>query len=113
MVSRRSCQFRVGPAHHLDGTLSETAQEGRLHAGRSAEAGGAADDAPQHVATALVAGHDPVGDEEGHGPGVVGQDPQGHVDLVLVAEARAGDLLPQLDQRLEECRSRRPNPRPA
>ena len=32
---------------------------------------------------------------------VVGEDPQGHVDLVLVTEAASGDLLPQLDQRLE------------
>ena len=79
-------QFRVGPPHEVDGPLGEALQERRLHAGRAAEAGGAADDAAQHVAPALVAGQDAVGDEERHGPGMVGQHPQGDVDLPVVAE---------------------------
>ena len=36
---------------------------------------GAAHDAPQHIAAALVRGQDAVGDEKGGGPQVIGDDP--------------------------------------
>ena len=42
---------------------------------------GPADDAPQHVAAALVGRDDAVVHQEGHGAGVVGHHPQGDVGL--------------------------------
>ena len=74
-------QLRVGAAHHLHDPLGEEAQERGLDAHRTAEAGSAPDDPPEHVAPSLVAGIDSVRDQEGHGPGVVGQHAQGDVGL--------------------------------
>ena len=47
----------------------------------------AAHDPPQHVAPVLVRGHYPVGDQEGHRPAVISQDPQRTVDRKLLAVA--------------------------
>ena len=44
-----------------------------------AEADGPAHDAAQDVAPAFVGGQHPVGDQKGGGPGMVGNDPEGHV----------------------------------
>ena len=53
------------------------------------EAHGPADDATQHVAAVLVRRDDAVGDEEGHGAGVVGQHPEGDVGRCVGAEGCA------------------------
>ena len=93
-------QLGIGAAHELDGPLGEALQERRLHAGRTAEAGRAADDAPQHVAAALVARQHAVRDEERHGAGVLRHHAQGDVHLRCRRRYFAGELLAQLDQRL-------------
>ncbi len=54
---------------------------------------GPADDPAQDVAATLVGRQDPVGHQHGHGPGVVGQDPQGHVAVGIGAVAHLGQLL--------------------
>ena len=53
-------------------------QQGILAAHDMGMAGGAAEDAAQHVAAALVGGHDPIGDQEGGGAQVVGDHPVGN-----------------------------------
>ena len=72
-------QDGVGLAHEVDDDLGGLRQEGLAAAQQPAVAHGAADDAAQDVAAALVGGQHAVGDEEGDGPRVVGDD--------LVAEA--------------------------
>ena len=60
-------------------TSAVSARNGSRATQQAAVAHGAADDAAQHVAAALVGGQHAVGDEERDGPRVVGDD--------LVAEA--------------------------
>jgi hypothetical protein len=84
---------RVGVAHDLDRALDHGRQHRPLDAQQVGEADGAADDAPQHVAAVLVGGDDPVGHEERHRAGVVGDEPQGDVAQLGPAEALAGDRL--------------------
>ena len=64
---------------------------------------GAADDAPEHVATLLVRGHDAVGDEERHRATVLREDPQRHVGTLTreAAVLDARDLLRGADERPE------------
>jgi hypothetical protein len=45
------------------------------------------------VAPAVVGGQDPVGDQHGHAAPVIGQDPQGHVHLVVLAVTAPGQFL--------------------
>ena len=60
--------------------------------------GGAADHAAEHVAAPLVAGADPVGDQEGGGPGVVGDQAEGVLHPVIAKRRRGkpgGNALPK------------------
>ncbi len=66
-------------AHEVDDDLGRLGQEGLPPTQQAPVAHGPPDDAAQHVAAPLVGGQDAVGDEEGDGPRVVGDD--------LVAEA--------------------------
>ena len=59
---------------------------------------GPPDDAAQHVAPTLVGGEDPVGHEERHGAGVLGEDAQRRVGAIGHPEAMAGDPLRRLDE---------------
>ena len=72
--------------------LHDLVQEGLVDAQELAVAGGAAQQAAQHVAAALVGGQHAVGDHEHGGSGMVGDDAQGHVVLVGNAVAGAGEL---------------------
>ena len=94
-------QLGVGPAHHLLDDVGVAGEEARLEPEHAALLDRAAHHAAQDVAAVLVGGHDAVGDEEGHPARVVGQDPQRAVGREGLAVAAAGELLPQLDQRLE------------
>ena len=75
---------------------------------------GAADDAPEHVATLLVRRHDAVGDEERHRATVLGEDPQRHVALVTreAAVLDARDLLRGRDRAAGTRRCPTPSRRP-
>ncbi len=61
----------------------------------------AAQQPPQHVAAALVARRDPVGDQHHAAAHVVGDHPHPHVVLVLGAVAAAGQLLGGADHRAD------------
>ena len=58
-------------------TVAQARQERLVEADRDALLHGAADDAPQHVVAALVAGQHAVHDEEGDAAGVLGHGAQG------------------------------------
>ena len=89
---------RVGLAHDLDRALDHRRQDRPLDAEQVGEADGPPDDPAQDVAPVLVGGDDPVGDEEGHRPGVVGHQPQGDVAQLGPPEAVTGDRLGLLDE---------------
>ncbi|GAB1387898.1 hypothetical protein MASR1M6_00780 [Rubrivivax sp.] len=71
---RLAAQLGVGLAHLGGQRQHEFMEEGLARAQLVAVADGAAGDAAQHVAAALVAGDDAVGDGEGAGADVVGDD---------------------------------------
>ncbi|KAF5038086.1 hypothetical protein DSECCO2_557960 [anaerobic digester metagenome] len=77
-------------------------QEGAGLPDEPPEAVGAADQAAQHVAAPLVGGQDAVGDHEGHGTAVVGDDAQGGVRLVVGAVGHPGNAAGVLDDGLEQ-----------
>ena len=58
----------------------------------SALADRAADQTAEHIAPALVGGHDTVGDHKGSGPDMVGDDTDGNIDLMLFAVFTVGKL---------------------
>ena len=72
-LARCSLELRIRVAHLLDHGLGEPGQERRLHADPQPVLRGAADDAAQHVAAALVRRRDAVADEERHAAAVVGE----------------------------------------
>ena len=71
--------------HHL-------IQEGLVDAQQLAVAGGPAQQAAQHIAPALVAGQNAVADHEAGRTDMVGDDTEGHVLLLALAVAGAGDF---------------------
>src|SRR5665647_1350823 len=86
-------ELGVGATHEVDSPLCEPAEKGRFHAGRATEARRAADDAAEHVPSALIAGQHPIGYEERHSARVIGQHPKCNIDPVVVAEPLGSDLL--------------------
>ena len=80
-------------AHELDDALDEADEERVLDAEKTPVAHRAAQQAAQHVAAALVAREDAVGDQEGHRARVVGDDAQRGRRLLVGAVVGAGDLL--------------------
>ena len=94
--------LRVLLAHGADDLLEELAQEGLVDALDVAVAHGAAQQAAQHIAAALVGGQDAVADHEHDGAGVVCHDAQGEVDLVLLAVLLAGEALAHADEAAQD-----------
>ena len=92
----------VGAAHVLHDRVGEGREEGLLHADRDRLLHGAADDAPQHVVAAVVAGQDAVHDQEGRAARVLGHRPQGAHDRRRGSDLDAGQLRAALDQRPEQ-----------
>ena len=86
-------QLGVGGAHGGHHRLHQGRAQGLGRSQLGPPAQGPADDAAQHVAPGLVGRQHPVGDEKGHGPGVVGQDAQAHVGPPARAVAGAGGRL--------------------
>ena len=89
---------RMGYASPIDSmtTVAVSTRNGVAAAQQPAMAHCPADDAPQHVAAALVGRQYPVRDEEGDGPGVVGDD--------LVAEALRFEGVRVVAQQLQQPR---------
>ena len=103
-VGRVAAQLWVQRRHRLDGGLTELVQEVLVAAGAAAAAAplaagqhaqvadAAAQDPPQHVAAALVAGQHPVLDQHDRGTHVVGHDLQRDVGSLVDAVALLGEL---------------------
>ena len=72
-------ELGVAAAHRVEHDVDVLRQEPLLDARALPLLDRAAHQAAQHVAAVLVGGHDAVGDQERHRPGVVGQDAQGAV----------------------------------
>ena len=69
-------ELGVGSAHLGDEIRHQTVEEGLAHAQLVAMAHGPANDAPQHIAAAFVAGNDAVGHQERAGADMVGEHAQ-------------------------------------
>ncbi len=102
-------EFGVGDAHLVADGVDHLVHEGLFLAEEAAVADAAAEDLAEDVAAAFVGGEDAVGDEEGGGAGVVGDDAErgctlGVADgLLLGCEAgEAGELGGARDERGEE-----------
>jgi hypothetical protein len=97
-------QIGVRAAHHRDRRVDQHRGHQIARAQAVGVAHRAADDAAQHVAALLVARHDSVRDQEGHGAGVFGQDAQRHVRVptgeALVRDSRR--LLGRRDERPQQ-----------
>src|SRR5690606_1329519 len=85
-------QVRVVLGEHIDDDVRDLSEEGPVDADQAAVAHGAAQDAAQDVAAALVAGEDTVADQEGDGATVVGDDAQRAVDLRVLAVLDPGQF---------------------
>lgn len=85
-------QLRVLLAHRLDHDVDEVLSHGARGTQDAHVADGAAHDAAQDVATALVARRDAVADEHHGGADVVGDDAQGDVGVLGGAVGDAGQL---------------------
>jgi len=94
-------QFGEEAAHLLFEDGEQLAEEGLHEADVAAVAGGAAQQAAQDVAAAVVGGHDAVGDGERQRAQVVGDDPHGHGGFVLEV-GLAGELGDGLDEGHED-----------
>ena len=81
-------QFRVCVAQQIGHAVGHLREERSVEPEQPAVAQGAAHDAAQHVAAALVGRHHAVGNGERRGPGVVGNDPKGNVSFRGVAVPR-------------------------
>src|SRR5450759_670187 len=92
----------VRVAHGGDGGVDEGWGDDVGSTEEERVAHGAADDASQDVAALLVGGDDAVGDEERHGPGVLGEDPQRQVGGGVASVDGAGGALGGLHQRGED-----------
>ena len=93
-------QLRIGLAHRAREVLDDAVEERLLLAELVAVADRAADDPAQHVAAALVAGNDPVHDQERAGADVIGDDLERVVREVLrprLARRGADQVLEQVD----------------
>ena len=73
------------PAERLDDGIDELLEEAGAEPEVAPVEGRAAQDPPDDVVAALVAGKDAVGDGAADAAGVVGQDPEGDVGLLLRA----------------------------
>ena len=86
-------QVGIGLAHDLHDGLDQARAHRLGRAQQARPEHGPANYPAQHVPAVLVGGEHPVRDQERKAPGMVGQHPQGHVDLGVVAVAPAGQLL--------------------
>ena len=98
----QSDQFRVSVLHHLDDTAADFVKERLIQAQGLAVVQGAAHDEAQHVAAAFVRGQHAVGNQEGRRAGVVSDDAQGNVRIMVRAVLDVGEAGGLVDERPEE-----------
>ena len=84
-------KLRESLAHDIDHHAGSLIEERVGQAEQLPEPQGPANQPTQHIAPALVGGHDAIGQEKSHGPAVIADDPQGGVVLVVVAVGHPGD----------------------
>ncbi len=92
----------VGVAHDVDRGLDERRHHQLLGAEQVGVAHGSTDDAPQHVAAALVGREHAVADEHGAAAGVLGEHAHGEGVAIVVVAGRvglAGEAARLIDQR--------------
>src|SRR5260370_20642244 len=85
-------QLCIVLTHDVDHGISGFGQEGMTESENLALIGGAAQDTPQHVITALVTRPDTVGDKEGDGAAMVGDGMVSRTVLLVMAAAFAEQL---------------------
>src|SRR5690606_10456003 len=85
-------QIRVADGHLPDDHVADVGQHRFLDAQLASVAGGPAQQPPQNVAPAFVAGHDAGESEERDGPHMVRDHPQRHVGVGVFAVLHAGPL---------------------
>ena len=95
-------ELREDLAHLLDDHRQQGVEEGAVEAELAAVAQRAPDDAPQHVAPALVRGHHAVAHQEGRGTQVVGDHPERRRELGGRVVRTLRQLRDGLDQGQEE-----------
>ena len=96
----RAGQFGIGRAHLADQRRNQTVHQRILRPQHVRMAHGAAHDAAQHIAAALVRRHHPVRDQKAGGPQVVGDDAV--MDLAGAVGVAAGCMGARLDQRAHQ-----------
>ena len=94
----------AGIAIDFNDGVNSALEELALDAEHAAVADGAAQDAAQHIAAALIRRQDAVHDHDSHGARVVGDDLQRDVRLLVLAVLDACDLGRVLDDRVEKIR---------
>ncbi len=97
-------QFRIAVLGILNYLHSQCRQEGSLNTQLSAVADCPADDAAEHIASAVIGRHDAVRDHEGHGTGMICADT--HRDILIIAARllvadSACQLTDQIPKRLQ------------
>src|SRR5262245_12885133 len=97
-------ELRVGARHRVDHGVGDAVQEGLLDAEERTVSRRPAQDAPQHVAAALVRGEHAVADQEGERARVVCDHVERDVLLGIGAARHPRDLLRALEDREEEVR---------
>ena len=95
-------ELGIGLAQHLGGGVDQRGADGLVDPEAPRRHHGAAHDAAQHVAPALVGGQHPVGDEHGHGAPVVGQHAECDVTAQVGAVRRPQDGGRRVDDRPEQ-----------
>lgn len=85
-------EFGVGIAHQFDHGGNHVVDERSVDADQASVTGGAADQAAQHVALAVVGRQNAVRDHEADGADVVGNDFQSQVALIVLTVSDAGDV---------------------
>ena len=88
----------IHAAHELDQLVNVLVEERLVQAKHMALHDGAAQQAAQHVAAALVGGQDAIGDHERDRTAVVGHDAQAQVGSLVLAVLDAGQTLAHADQ---------------
>ena len=101
-VLDRAEELGIGVLHDVRDAPDELEQERPVDADEVALAEGPPDEPPQDVAPAVVGRRDAVADEEGHGPDVVGDDPDRDVAVVAGRVLAPGHGAGALDERHEQ-----------
>ena len=77
---------------HADDDIHSTGQEFLADANQTAMAYSAAQNAAQHIAATLVGGQNAVANHKGHAAGMVGNNLQGYIRILVLAIFYAGNL---------------------